>query len=63
MKLKRIYSATTTATAETEGAVAMGSANAFVRSERLSEVENPPTPVQPTEISVPAHVSLVYEIE
>jgi len=63
VKLKRIYTATTTATAETEGAVAMGSANAFVRSATAIEGENPPTPVQPTEISVPAHVSLVYEIE
>jgi uncharacterized protein YggE len=59
VKLKRIYSATTTA--DTEGGVAY--ATSALVSARSAEVENPPTPVQPSEVTVPAHVSLVYEIE
>ncbi|MFZ0889065.1 MAG: SIMPL domain-containing protein [Candidatus Binataceae bacterium] len=56
VKLKRVYHATTVSEERPIAAMAAGSMFAVPAG-------NAPTPVEPTEITVPAHVSLIYEIE
>ena len=56
VKLKRLYHATTAS--EVRPIRMMAGARAA-----SAMAMNAPTPVEPTEITVPAHVSLIYEIE
>jgi uncharacterized protein YggE len=55
VKLKRIYSATTAAQARPMPVAFQGRAMAAMASA--------PTPIEPGELTIPAHVSLTYEIE